>query len=322
MVMTIERKSPASQARILSEGEELISDKFFRGVRRIIRKEINDHAFAPQEIDLSKLNDKISQAMTIAFLVSSGKIQAPSQGGMEYDFAEGSVPPLDPFGFKFDLPFQEALDLWTKANPAQETLLDTVLGRSGAIADNFSRLLRNTVAEGVTNILTTGKPINVMVRELADEADKGSAYFETALRTSVSTAQNAGHQKRMEGNTNIAILEYRGPMNIRTTGAPGGIYGTKKTRGRNPGHCWDMNDFKAVPAHWIWRKIWPPNHFNCHFKVVSISWARAKRDGYLKADGTVLAKYVNPPIPKFITDGSWPAKGFDQSPMSYLGVAA
>lgn len=304
------------QEELQRKGADLVSDKFFRGVRKFIRAEINRNAFKPHMIDLKQLNDKIAQAMTIVFLVSSGKILQSKE-----DVFEFSAPSIDALGFRFDLPFKEALDIWRKHNPGEEGLLNIVLGSSNTIANNFTTSLENLMTIGVNNILTSGWTVPQVVRKLATQADKTAGEFETALRTSVGTAQNAGHQKRMMDNPNIAILEYRVPKDPRTTGAKPGVYGTKKTQHRNPGFCLQLSGFRAVPDHPIWQTIYPLNHFNCRGKVVAITFARADSLGLLNKDGTVKAKYVNPTIPAFVADGRWPAEGFQQAPLTFLGAA-
>jgi hypothetical protein len=312
---TILDKGVRTQQDTQEKGADVISDKFFRGVKSSIRQEINKNFLAPEKIDMEGIKDKISKAMALAFLVSSGKIeqpQTPLNFASVEQFANGGL-------FNFDLPFSQALSLWEKNNPINKSLLDSVLGSTNIMANNSMAIMNQILSTGVDDILRTGKPIQEMVKDLSEVTDKGTSYFETALRTGVATAQNAGHMARMSTAPGIALWEFRSIKDDRTTGAPNGIYSGNKFK--NPGFDFQLHGYKAPPDHAIWSSIYPPNHFNCRSKVVAISWSRATALGYTKQGKRELKEqYKNPAIPPYVQNGEWPAQGFDRSPMQTLGV--
>jgi hypothetical protein len=323
MVNILDKGIKAQQA-VQEKGGDILSDKFFRGVKSNVRQAINQNFLKPNEIDMSKIKDKLSKAMTIAFLVSSGKVDRPQiqESESPVEFAETGVEKIisGNSAFNFDLPFGQAVDLWGKANPQESALLENVLFGTENIAGNSINIMNTLLGQGVDDILRTGEPISKMVSNMSEVVDKGTSFFETALRTGVATAQNAGHQMRMLSTPGIALWEFRAIRDDRTTGAPGGIY--SGTANKNPGYDFQLHKFVAPPNHSVWQSIYPPNHFNCRCKVVAISWTRAAELGYTKKGKRELKeKYKNPKIPSFVASGEWPAEGFDRSPMSYLGVA-
>lgn len=127
-------------------------------------------------------------------------------------------------------------------------------------------------------------------------------YAETVFRTNVNTATSAGAFDQMK---DPAVREVIAGLYLA---AVGGRSGDGRTRLSHRG----MHGTFAPPEHAIWDKRTPPLGYLCRCQVDFISWAEAKRRGWLNSQGDVIPQIPNPSMAA--------APGFGSRPV--FGVAA
>lgn len=116
-------------------------------------------------------------------------------------------------------------------------------------------------------------------------APQPEAQIETIVRTATQRAFNEGSRDQLDRNrTLFPVYQLDEIRDLRTRGNP---------RGRDPdgGFHWQMDGFVAYSDDPIWRRIWPPNGWNCRATVTGLTVEQAASKGYVAADGSIDAEH-------------------------------
>lgn len=202
-----------------------------------------------------------------------------------------------PFGMRFDVPPQEAIDYFKrkKVLPADEFYKLDAEARSGAFA--ISNVYKTDVTAALqselVNALETGRPQRDVISRLKSILDGAghktlsTAHLETVVRTTTQMAYGVGRRIAQEEAADyLPIWEYS-------------AVGDDRTR---PSHM--ALDGVQFPAnHSFWNKYYPPWDFRCRCTVIPTFEYRAGYDRNRPNPDTVL-EYNKEGLP-----GSWNVAG-------------
>lgn len=179
---------------------------------------------------------------------------------------------MDTLIFDFDLPFEEAI-AWSENRvsvlPAdyygvlQEQARARAFTVSGLTAINQIQ----DALDGLTKVLKDGVTFDEWRKTIVQDPQMlalGKARLETIFRTNIQTNYSIGRtQQQRENVANRPFLMYDAINDART----------------RPNHM-ALDNFIAPATDPIWRKITPPNGFNCRCAVISLTEAQARKRGW------------------------------------------
>ena len=231
-------------------------------------------------------------------------------------------------------PFWAALDIFRREVPGLQSLFDE-LARTGqrSVAKVVEKEkqtalpdLRKRVDDAVRQRPAVGA--SPLVREATPEqlaaavdatlgVDTAKSRTDTLARTLTMEAFNAGSYQQM---TRAGIYEAYRLFEIHD----------RRTRGNpNPnalypdtGPHWQMDGFIAAVDDPIWRRIWPPNGYNCRATVVGLTKQECQGLGFWIEDkanprgGMLDRRKLQQAFAKqraFVESGQYPDPGFDRN---------
>ena len=101
----------------------------------------------------------------------------------------------------------------------------------------------------------------------------------TETRTVMAEAFNTGSMDTIRENREVVPVTVLSEIHDRRTrGNPNGLY-------PEPHRHWQMDNFAAPSDDPVWRRIMPPNGWNCRAGVRGVSIAEARRNGWVPKDG-------------------------------------
>lgn len=196
----------------------------------------------------------------------------------------------------FDLPLEEAVDFLTKKIATFSWSWDELTAAAHQQAFTVAKVLQADVLESIRGALEAaqakGTPFEAFKKELEPtlrakgwwgeqelehpisgkpvKVQLGSPWrLETIYRTNLQSAFQAGRFKQQQALVSRRpFFQYQAVTDTRTTGVCRALHG-KVFAASDP----------------IWARAYPPNHFNCRARVVSLSERELKREGLIPEGG-------------------------------------
>ena len=224
--------------------------------------------------DFKKLNlnlGKINQDIILNNLI----------GGLDNDVISNSVKSLgkiNPYNMKFETAVSSILE----KNPVLYEEIEGILEENSknyiyfkkvtdkAVTKKLKDSLARNIADGGT-FETWKKDIKGILESTG--LGKEGSYWKTVYRTNTQTAYNQGRELRQRADNVNDWWMYDAIDDEKTTEF------CQKMNGK----AWHKND----P---IWKKIYPPNHFNCRSNVVAMTKAEVKGIEFPEIEGQETTK--------------------------------
>lgn len=179
---------------------------------------------------------------------------------------------MDTLIFDFDLPFEEAI-AWSENRvsvlPADYYGVFQAAARARAFTVSGLTAINQIqdALDGLTKVLKDGVTFDEWRKTIVQDPQMlalGKARLETIFRTNIQTNYSIGRtQQQRENVANRPFLMYDAINDART----------------RPNHM-ALDNFIAPAGDPIWRKITPPNGFNCRCAIISLTEAQARKRGW------------------------------------------
>ena len=210
-------------------------------------------------------------------------------------------------------PFVSAVNWFLGKVPSLRRVVDRLLPaarkRAFWVTGIESREALERIQEKLAKPLAAeaGGGMSEFIHSEAEITGLAEARLETVYRTNTMGALAEGALEQMrspELREGVALIQLNEIQDRRTRGAPGT---------NNPGKHWQMDGFVESPDAVVWKRITPPNGFQCRASLSPISWLTAERMGLAKngvlnqaaLDRKNAAKW------RIIEAGEYPDPGFN-----------
>lgn len=338
------KESLNKQAEESRKEDDRIFKVFIKRAQKELQHQLEKNAANPSGIDFDKIELSIREALLLAnatgINTAADEIEEQGEDIMEL------LDIKEKFGF-FDTirgitsritrgtrAFRGAIDALMGRRPRLKTIADRqadkIDQRSFFVAGFFRRATTKKMKRLLKESLVRGKvDTKRFERRSSKFAGSAKATLENIFRTNIVTMRSAGKRAAFKDPALkgfIVGFMLRATNDDRTRGKKGGIYVTKRSKGRNPGAHWQMNGFIAAVDDPIWDKIWTPNGYQDRCQIIPITITRARRNGWLDVTGLKLNPELFPSylrggggprvkgLPPVFVKGLFPDKGFKSAP--------